>query len=186
MNMTEIAKPVPMIAFSGGVSQPSLQPQYERSALALIVEGVGEDRKYLLQWNARWSVFNLIGGKVDNGRGDNDSFARALCRELEEEMGLMTPQDCFVAKELKHVFLRQHSQADNLVKNYHFCVFAVEIFPDLPLSHSRPHTFARWLSTGRENVFVSADEIARLYTYDNRPISVTTRCILRALNEPIS
>ena len=164
---------------------PRIQPHYERSALALIVEGVASDKKYLLQWNARWSVFNLIGGKVDNDLGDNDSFVRALCRELEEEMGLMAPHDCFVAKELKHIFLRQHSRADNQIKNYHFCVFAVEIFPDLPLSNNRPHTFARWLSTGRENVFVSAGEIARLYTHDQRPISVTTRFILQAINEPI-
>lgn len=181
--MIEILNCIPMISLTGLNNQS--ESEYEQSALALIAEGVGEERKYLLQWNVRWSVFNLIGGKVDNDLGDNGSFLRALCRELEEEMGLVMQQDCFVARELKHIFVRQHSRPDNQVKNYHFCVFAVEIFPDLPLSSNRPHTFARWLSTGRENLFVTAPEIARLRTYDNRPISVTTRTILRALNEAI-
>jgi 8-oxo-dGTP pyrophosphatase MutT (NUDIX family) len=166
--------------------QGHFAPLLERSALALIMDGVGANKKYLLQWNARWSVFNLIGGKVDNERGDKDSFLRAICREIEEEMGLIAPHDCYVVKELEHVFLKQHSKPDNLLKNYHFCIFAVEIFPDLPLNQTRPHTFARWLSTGRENVYVSAAEIARLYTHDHRPISTTTRTILKALKEPVT
>ncbi|MCA9875631.1 MAG: NUDIX hydrolase [Ardenticatenaceae bacterium] len=161
----------------------SLEQSVERSALALIAAGPKTDRKYLLQWNVRWGAFNLIGGKVDNTRGDDNSFIRAICREIEEEMGLKSPHDCYIVEELKHIYLRQYSHRDKFLKNYHFCVFAVDIFPGLPLNRSRQYTFARWLSTGRENIYVSAQEICQLKTRDNRPISLTTRHILHALNE---
>ena len=155
----------------------------ERSALALIAAGSGKERKYLLQWNVRWEVFNLIGGKVDNSRGDEDSFIRAIRREIEEEMGLSSPQDCYIVEETKQIYLRQYSRRDKVLKNYHFCVFVVEIFPRLRLESSGPKMFARWLSTGRENVYVTAAEICRLRTQDGRPISLTTRYILQAMNE---
>ncbi|MBK8988592.1 MAG: hypothetical protein IPM39_21400 [Chloroflexi bacterium] len=158
-------------------------PDIERSALAFIAIGEGQNRSYLLQWNAQWGVFNLIGGKVDNARGDSNSFMRAICREIEEEMGLTSPHDCYIVKELKQIYLRQFSQRYKMLKNYHFCVFAIDIFPELPLDRRRQYTFARWLSTGRENVYVSAEEICQLRTKDNRPISMTTRYILQMLDE---
>jgi 8-oxo-dGTP pyrophosphatase MutT (NUDIX family) len=160
-----------------------VEPEVERSALALIAVGSGLNRKYLLQWNAQWAVFNLIGGKVDNALGDSNSFVRAICREIEEEMGLSSPDDCYIVEELKHIYLRQYSRRDKVLKNYHFCVFSVDIFPELPLNRERQNTFARWLSTGRENVYVSAEEIGQLCTTDNRPISLTTRYILQMLDE---
>lgn len=169
---------VPLIS-----SLPTLYQNVEQSALALIAVGLGKNRKYLLQWNVQWEVFNLIGGKVDNSRGDENSFIRAICREIEEEMGLSSPRDCYIVEELKHIYLRQYSRRDKVLKNYHFCVFAVEIFPGLHLDRSGPSMFARWLSTGRENVYVSPEEICQLRTQDSRPISLTTRYILQALNE---
>jgi len=165
------------------ITSPAPLDQYvEQSALALISVGSGTDRKYLLQWNARWGAFNLIGGKVDNARGDENSFIRAICREIEEEMGLKSPHDCYIVEELKHIYLRQYSRRDKILKNYHFCIFAVDIFPSLRLNHDRLNLFARWLSTGRENIYVSEQEIIQLHTWDNRPISLTTRFILQALN----
>lgn len=162
---------------------PSLSQNVELSALALITTGVAGERKYLLQWNSGWELFHLIGGKVDNSRGDQDSFRRAICREIEEEMGLSSPQDCYIVDEMKHIYLRQYSRRDKVLKNYHFCIFSVEIFPGLPLNRNGRSSFARWLSTGRENVYVTAEEICRLRTGDNRPISLTTRYILQALQE---
>jgi hypothetical protein len=43
-----------------------LSALHQRSSFASITMGSGEDRKYLLQWNSNWNMFNLIGGKVDN------------------------------------------------------------------------------------------------------------------------
>lgn len=154
----------------------------QRAAFAIIAIGTGQDRRYLLQWNARWEMFNLIGGKVENGKGDQDSFARAICRELEEEMGLKSPDECYIVRELQQIKLRQFSHRQRIVKEYHFRLFEVEIFPTLPpMNAARPNYAARWLSTGRENIFVSAPEIENLCTQAGRPISVTTRTILQEL-----
>ncbi|MBP6472077.1 MAG: NUDIX hydrolase [Chloroflexi bacterium] len=161
----------------------AIEPIVEKSALARIIAGEGSSRRYLLQWNHQWGAFNLIGGKVDNACGDQNSFMRTICREIEEEMGLSSPRDFFIVKELKQIYLRQYSQRTNHFKNYHFSIFAVELFPELALDRNRLNTFARWLSTGRENIYVSVDEICRLRTCDNRPISMTTRYILNALDE---
>lgn len=155
-----------------------------RAAFAFIAIGTGEDRRYLLQWNAKWDMFNLIGGKLENGKGDDDSFARAIRRELEEEMGLKGPDECYVVRELQQVPVRQFSYRERMVKDYHFGVFEVEIFPALlPMNGARPNYAARWLSTGRENIFVSRQEIENLRTQAGRPISPTTRYILQALGE---
>lgn len=156
----------------------------QRAAFAFIAIGMGEERRYLLQWNAKWDMFNLIGGKVENGKGDDDSFARAIRRELEEEMGLKGPDECYVVRELQHVQVRQFSYRERVVKDYRFRVFEVEIFPSLlPMNGARPNYAARWLSTGRENIFVSSQEIENLRTQAGRPISPTTRYILQALGE---
>lgn len=156
----------------------------QRAAFAFIAIGIGEQRRYLLQWNAKWGMFNLVGGKVENGKGDGDSFARAIQRELEEEMGLNGPDECCVVRELQHVQLRQFSYHERIVKDYRFRVFEVEIFPTLlSMNDARPNYAARWLSTGRENIFVSRQEIENLRTHAGRPISPTTRYIMQALGE---
>lgn len=156
----------------------------QRAAFAFIATGTGQERRYLLQWNAKWEMFNLIGGKVENGKGDEDSFARAIRRELEEEMGLKGPDECYIVRELRQIQVHQFSYRERIVKEYHFRVFEVEIFPTLPpMNGARPNYAARWLSTGRENIFVSRPEIEKLRTQAGRSISPTTRYILQELNE---
>lgn len=160
-----------------------LKPNINQSAFALITVGHGNACRYLLQWNAKWGVFNLIGGKIDNTRGDGDSFIQAMHRELEEEMGLKHPEDYIIERELKHIYLSQYSQQHQIFKNYHFCVFVVNIFPYLLIDKTKEHSFARWLSTGNHNTYSSKKEINQLSTYQNRPISRTTRLILQELGE---
>ena len=161
--------------------------QTQKSSFAIIAIGQKNERRYLLQWNANWQMFNLIGGKVDNHKGDNDCFRRTIERELEEELGVACPQECWVGRELGQIRLRQYSHREQITKNYHFALFEVCILPDLPIDWSSPNYFARWLSTGRENTFVSVAEIQNLCTSSGRPISTTTRRILQALGEiPVS
>jgi 8-oxo-dGTP pyrophosphatase MutT (NUDIX family) len=157
--------------------------QTQKSAFAIIVTGQKNERRYLLQWNANWRMFNLIGGKVDNNKGDNNCFRRTIERELEEELGVSCPQECRVGRELGQVRLRQFSHREQIIKNYHFALFDVSVLPDLPIDRDSPHYFARWLSTGRENTYVTAKEIQNLSTFGGRPISATTRHILQALGE---
>ncbi len=155
----------------------------QRSSFALIATGEGPNRQYLLQWNGNWKMFNLVGGKLDNLKGDENSFRRTIQREVAEELGLTCPSEFLVGKEIAQLRMRQFSQREQIVKNYHFAIFEVAIFPDLPLDWKMPHYFARWLSTGRENVFVSRAEIENLCTVSGKPISATTRHILRELGE---
>jgi 8-oxo-dGTP pyrophosphatase MutT (NUDIX family) len=155
-----------------------LAAKVNHSSFALITAGQGDARRYLLQWNSNWGVFNLIGGKVDNRRGDAGSFLNAIQRELEEEMGIVYPQDYVIVQEFKHIYLSQYSQQHRTFKNYHFCVFAIDIFPDLQTSNIE---FALWLSTGRHNIYTSKEEIFQLRTYQNSPISRTTKLILQEL-----
>lgn len=155
----------------------------QRSAFALITVGDSDDRRYLLQWNANWGMFNLIGGKVDNSRGDSNSFRRAIERELEEELGISCPEECIVRQELAQLQMKQFSRRERIVKNYHFAIFEVDIFPKLSFNHKQSKFFARWLSTGRENVFVTRQEIENLHTRSGRLISATTRSILHEIGE---
>jgi 8-oxo-dGTP pyrophosphatase MutT (NUDIX family) len=164
-----------------------VRKRVQRSAFAVIAMGQDVDRRYLLQWNANWGMFNLIGGKVDNNKGDANSFRHTIERELEEELGITCPKECQVGKELGQIHMKQFSQREKVFKTYHFALFDVQILPNLPISQDSPHYFARWLSTGRENIFVSSSEIQNLRTVCGRPISATTRHILQALGEiPVS
>lgn len=155
----------------------------QNGAFAFIVVGAGKKRRYLLQWNETWQVFNLIGGKLDNDRGDAGSLRRALQRELEEEMGLKPGDDFEIGRCLKTVKLRQYSRREERIKNYRFGIFDVAIFPQLLNSINYPNYAARWLSTRYENVFASAEEIANMQTSDGRAISPTTKRVLQTLGE---
>lgn len=153
------------------------------SSFALITAQRGEQKLYLLQWNQKWQVFNLIGGKLDNEKGDDNSPARTIYRELEEELGLRREEECLIVNLIRHIEMKQFSFRERREKEYHFSLFEVDLFPRLNLDQSTKIGAARWLSTGRENIFVSKSEIENLSTLGGRPISVTTRQILRQLGE---
>ncbi|MCA9875630.1 MAG: AAA family ATPase [Anaerolineales bacterium] len=154
-----------------------------RSAFAFITVGSGEERKYLLQWNANWDMFNLVGGRMDNSQGDRDSFARTIQRKLQEELGLQSPRDYRIVWEYKPLYQRQFSQRDFVFKDYEFHVFKIEFLPRHPVTREEYDWLAQRLSSDRENVLVSRAEIERLRTVSNRQISATTRMILHELGE---
>lgn len=155
----------------------------QRSAFALITIGSGEERKYLLQWNNNWEMFNLVGGKIDNDKGDRDSFARSIQRKMEEELGLRSPKDYRILRELKPVQKRQFSRREFVFKEYEFHLFHIEFLPRHPLTAEEFERLATRLNSPGENLLVSRAEIERLRTKDNRPISETTRMILQKLGE---
>ncbi len=155
----------------------------QRSSFALISVGIGEDRKYLLQWNANWGMFNLVGGKMDNEKEDRDSFARTIQRELKEELGIQSPKDYRLIKEYKPLQRRQFSRRQFVFKEYEFRVFQIELMPRHPMTREEFDLFGQRFSSDRENILVSKAEIERLRTVSNRPISETTRMILQDLGE---
>lgn len=155
----------------------------QHAAFALIAIGQEPLRQYLLQWNQRWGAFNLIGGKPDpQCETDANSLSRTIQRELEEEMGLCASTDFQIRQQLGLVTMTQYSRRERQVKEYTFAIFDVHIFPTFPITF-RKNSAIRWLSTGYENIFVSANEINNLITQDGRPISTTTKYILQAVGE---
>lgn len=175
-------------AVHGNMERPSelgylIRNLRQRSSFALISIGVGDERKYLLQWNDNWGMFNLVGGKVDNKKGDKDSFARTIQREMKEELGLSSHKDFHILKEFKPLYKRQFSRRQYVYKDYEFRVFQMELLPRHPMTTEEFHLFTPRITSDRENILVSRAEIERLRTSDNRPISETTRAILQDLGE---
>ncbi|MFO7683160.1 MAG: AAA family ATPase [Chloroflexota bacterium] len=156
----------------------------ERSSFALITVGSGEERKYLLQWNENWGMYNLVGGRMINEKGDRDSFARTIQRELEEELGVQSPRDYRIVWEYKPLVQRQFSRREFVFKDYEFHVFRIEFLPRHPATPEEFEWQAEVLSKDRENILATRSEIERLRTLDNqKQISDTTRMILYELDE---
>ena len=155
----------------------------QRSALALLTVGEGENRQYLLQWNPNWERFNLVGGRINNRKGDRDSFARALQRKLEEELGLKSPKDYRIVRERTPVVQHQFSRRDHIFKDYEFRVFEIELLPRHPRTEEELAAFAQRMTSQHESVLLSRTEVEHLRTLTGRPISETARIILREVGE---
>ena len=155
----------------------------QRSALALITIGQGDNRKYLMQWNENWDRFNLVGGRIDNDQGDRDSFARAVQRKLAEELGLRCPKDYRIKRELLPVIRQQFSRRQHVFKDYEFRLFEIELLPRHPRNEEEFARFAQRVTTDNENVLLSPTEITHLRTLEGRPISETARIILQEIGE---
>ena len=155
----------------------------QRSALALVIVGEGENRKYLMQWNPNWERFNLVGGRVNNRKGDRDSFARALQRKLQEELGLKSPKDYRIIKERTPVVQQQFSRREHIFKEYEFRVFEIELLPRHPRNEDELANYAQRMTAEHESVLLSRTEIEHLRTLTGRPISETARIILQEIGE---
>ena len=126
-------------------------------------------------------MFNLVGGKLDNKKGDKDSFARTIQREMNEELGLTSHKDYHITHEYKPLYKRQFSRRQYIYKDYEFRVFQIELLPRHPMTTEEYRLFTERFSSERENILVSRAEIERLRSDDNRPISETTRALLQDL-----
>lgn len=161
------------------IHQLHLGTPIQKAAFAVITEGEGVGATYLLQWNTRWQMYNLVGGKLDNGRGDRNRLLRTIKREVIEELHLDHPQDALVSHAYKPVRIKQYSRREKMQKWYKFGVFRIDLYPNKP-EFSRRRALSRLRS--RNNRFVSRAEICQGHTWDKMPISPTTRHILCDLN----
>ena len=155
----------------------------QRSALALITVGKGEERKYLMQWNKNWGRFNLVGGRVNNLYGDRDSFARTLQRKLTEELGIRSPKDYHIVRECQPVVRQQFSRRQHIFKDYEFRVFEIELLPRHPRNEEEFSHYEQRFLSGAENVLLTPAEINHLRTVNGRPVSETTRIVLQIVGE---
>lgn len=155
----------------------------QQAVFALISTEQEDGRYYLLQWNPKWNCYNFIGGKVDNDSGDNNDFARAIRREIAEEIGIGNLGEIFEEREVEQIKLWQFSKREKRYKAYRFSVFRIHLFPDLPVDRQKMKRALRWLSTKHNNIYVSDEEIRLLMTKCGKPISKTVRRILMKLGE---
>jgi hypothetical protein len=141
----------------------------EQSAVSVIRSGRGANRKYLLQWNHNWKMYNLIGGKMDAGR-DSGLFAKTLQNELWEELQIKIGQDYKIGHEYPTIFLTQFSRRDLVFKDYEFHVFEVELVDESVIEHS-------------SHLYVTPAEIESLRTSGGEPISETVLNILSRIGQ---
>ena len=88
-----------------------------------------------------------------------------------------------VDHEIKQVWLWQFSEREKRMKPYHFSIYAIQFFPELPVDRLIATRSLRWLSSKYENAFVTQREVTRLLTNSGKPISKTVRRILVELGE---
>ena len=155
----------------------------QRSAMALIRIGDGEERRYLMQWNKNWGRFNLVGGRINNTNGDRDSFARALQRKLLDELGIRSPKDYHIVRECEPVIRQQFSRRQHIFKDYEFRMFEIELLPRHPRNEEQFDLYAKRFTTDADNVLLTPIEINHLRTVNGRPVSETTRIVLQAVDE---
>jgi 8-oxo-dGTP pyrophosphatase MutT (NUDIX family) len=141
----------------------------EQSAVAIIRSGRGANRRYLLQWNHNWKMYNLVGGKMDMGR-DGGLFAKTLQNELWEELGIRIGQDYRIVHEYATIYMTQFSRRDLVFKDYEFHAFEVELADDSLVEEA-------------SHVFVSPAEIESLRTATGEPISETVLNILSSIGQ---
>ena len=155
----------------------------QQAAFALISTESENGRYYLLQWNPKWACYNFIGGKVDNESGDDNDLARAIRREIAEEIGIANLEEVFEEREIEQIHLWQFSKHEKRFKSYSFSIFRIQLFPDLPVDRQKMKRALRWLSTKHNNIYVSSEEIRGLQTTSGQPISRTVRRVLMKLGE---
>ena len=153
------------------------QRGHQQAAFALIWYQDVTTLHYLLRWNEKWQMFNLVGGKVEAEDGGN--IRQTMRRELIEELGVLGISLCDVLRKKTAVSLQQYSPRRGHMQGYTFHLFEREL---APTSHFIS-AVDQALNTGHEiNIWVRADEIRQLKTDDGRRISPTTHKILRRLD----
>lgn len=154
----------------------------EKSSFAIVRVGKGGSRKYLVQYNEHWKMYNFVGGKM--GKDDQDIAAKTLTRELDEELGINVDIDYKIINMKGPIEKRQFSRRQDVFKDYRFYLFEVEFLPIHPSNEKEFYRFAdAAFETDRENILVSLDEIQNQKTTSNEPISDTVEMLLREIGE---
>ena len=138
------------------------------AGLALITRPrVGQGLEYLTQWNDRWGMFSLIGGRIEAG----ETFRQCCEREVAEELGLTPGTDFAVAAEPVRSPREYTAVSGSAGVETRYCVglYVVELLQ--PAAHVRVAALPtnRWLTD---------DEVDSLVTDDGRRVSAQVRTVL--------
>lgn len=139
--------------------------RHSEAAVALVRRVEGGQPVWLVQWNAGWRRFHLVGGH----RQPDETFRACLVREVHEELGLAEGADFSIAPgPPARAEFTAFSQGAGVPTCYTMELFDVELTPGAVAAvTARP-----------ENRWVSEPEIRQCRCRDGRPLSDTTRELL--------
>jgi 8-oxo-dGTP pyrophosphatase MutT (NUDIX family) len=137
------------------------------AALALIVrQPPGGQPEYLTQWSDRWQMFSLIGGHIEEGETPRECLIREVKEELEVTDEQFRVAESPVKPRIEYVAFSHGSGVETL---YRMELFKVEILSE--------EAFKKIETLGK-NRWQSENEIVKLRTTDDRPISEQVRTLL--------
>lgn len=137
------------------------------AGLALIQREASEHTSYLVQWNANWQRFSLVGGH----KHDDESFRECLIRELFEELGLHVESDLQVSDQpitrAEYTCWSESARQDTC---YELELFDVTVLTPVAMQQIDDNRLNRW---------VNLAEIGSGRCNDGRPIDGSVVRLLR-------
>lgn len=123
---------------------------------------------WLLQWNAKWRIYSLVAGHLENGESHRECILREVC----EELGLDQDIEFSVSLEARaRMEFEDWSESANEQTAYTMELFDAELLAA---------TAYRKVEKGPLNRWVTETEIDSLQCADGKPISAT---VMRLLTE---
>lgn len=178
------------------------------ASVAIITRTVNDQTQYLVQWNQKWKVMNLISGHKD----DIDSgFLSCVMREIHEELFTILSSEQYNSLKIaigtnddydnatsswkdlhiesvklrKTVQDKDFSDSANLWTYYEFHIYDVKLKPDLKIFHEDLfYTPSVRQSPRAPNEWISLEDVQKGWTKMGRPISRTVSKILKAISQP--
>ena len=176
------------------------------ASYALITREIKGKDKWLLQWNEKWQVMNLISGHHEP---DDPNELCCLIREIHEELASALPDEelrkmrdalrndrrknympkdykkwkdplIVSIKKIRPMNYIAYSGSKNQWTKYELTVFDVKLNEKQKLFHDDPfYSPTMRTSPKRVNEWASREDIRRGYTIIGRPISPTVERILK-------
>jgi hypothetical protein len=138
--------------------------------VAVIERSANGQRQWLVQWNAAWKAYNLVGG---HKRG-RESYRECLVRELGEELELEPLVDYTVDAESDHrLEFEAWSERAHQLTYYEMELFRVQLTPAAELR----------VNTNPDNRWLTDKEIINKQTHDGQPVSETIYRLLESVGE---
>ena len=142
------------------------------AGLALIRREASGHTGYLVQWNANWQRFSLVGGN----KHDDESFRECLIRELFEELGLHVESDLQVSDQpIARAEYTCWSESAKQHTRYELELFDITVFTPVAMQQINDNRLNRW---------VSIEEIGHSRCDDGRPIDGSVERLLQQAGLP--